>query len=201
MTNLAETLTFTPADFLEWEAHQETRHEFVNGEVFAMTGGTDWHNVISLNTAFILRARFDTPPCRVFMGDVKVAVAHSESFFYPDVFVTCAETDQAQRLAKQSPLLIVEVLSPGTEGYDRGVKFEHYRRIDSLYAYLLVAQDRPHVDLYTRDDLNRWTLQDCDDLDGSLSIERPDWQLTLSMAQIYRDVEFMPVEPVSGTST
>ena len=149
-----------PAEaFLAWDATQTVKHEFVRGEVFAMAGGEDNNNTVSLNLALALRQHLRGTPCRVFGSDVKLRVEAADCFFYPDVMVTCSGADQAQRLIKREPTLVVEVLSPSTAGYDRGDKFADYRRLPTLAEYLLVDVNARRCDLFRkRDGDGLWVL-------------------------------------------
>ena len=122
------------ADYLAWEAVQTERHEYIDGEVFAMAGAEDRHVTVAGNFYIALRQHLSGSPCRTFMSDMRLHVA-AKSYFYPDVLVTCSALDLASPMVKTEPKLIVEVLSPGTAAYDRGLKFSHYRRIASLEEY------------------------------------------------------------------
>lgn len=197
--NATATAKATPCtldDFLAWEAAEPIRHEFIEGEAFAMTGGTDAHNLISLNAAIHLREHTQDKPCRVFMADMKLVVTAADACFYPDVFVTCTPADAERSLVKHDAKIIVEVLSPGTEAYDRGKKFSHYRLIDSLQAYVLIAQDEYRIEAFARAPDNHWTLYDASGLDATLSLPMQDGEiLNLSLAQIYQDIRLSPPPP------
>lgn len=156
MSQLAHRLAFTYDDYLEWEQRQPERHEYVRGEVFTMAGTTARHNEISGNCYILLRQHLRGAPCRAYMADVKVRVEAADCGFYPDVQVTCAESDRADRLVKRSPVLVVEVLSDSTASYDLGDKFAAYQQLDSLREYVLVDQDRIRVQVYRRRDGQWW---------------------------------------------
>lgn len=157
MSQPASRPTFTFDDYLEWENRQPTRHEFVRGEVFAMTGATDLHNEVRGNLYTLLRQHLRGTPCRVFMADVKVRVETADCGFYPDLLVTCTESDRADRYVKRSPLLVVEVLAASTAAFDVGDKFAAYRQLDSLREYVLVDQERVRVQIYRRLD-SQWLV-------------------------------------------
>ncbi len=180
---------FSIDDYMGWEAEQAERHEYLNGEVFAMTGARDTHNTIALNIASGLRATLRGTPCRAFIADMKLRVDAADAVFYPDVLVTCDPRDKTPEAdsAKRHPSLIVEVLSESTAAYDRGLKFEHYRKIDTLREYLLVEQDRRHIDLFRRGEDGRWVLESVGDKD---KIELLDPGVTLTLDEIYEDVAF-----------
>ena len=157
MSQLASRLAFTFDDYLEWENQQSQRHEFIRGEVFAMAGGTDVHNEAAGNLYVLLHQHLRGSPCRVFMADVKVRVEAADCGFYPDLLVTCAESDRADRLVKRAPILIIEVLSPSTASFDLGDKFAAYRQLDSLQEYALVDPGRMRIEIYRRRE-NQWWL-------------------------------------------
>ena len=122
----------TAADYLLWEAEQAERQEFVGGETFAMAGAEDRHGTVTGNLWMALRQHLSGTPCRTYAVDMRLSVAALGSYFYPDIMVTCSALDAASRLAKSEAKLIVEVLSPSTAAYDRGLKFSHYRSLPSL---------------------------------------------------------------------
>lgn len=148
---------FTAADYLEWEAAQDVRSEFIDGEVFVMAGGTLAHNAATGATFATLRQHLNGSPCRASVSDVKVQVEASNSLLYPDVVVTCqtAELTDDQAQALNQPTLIAEVLSPSTAAFDRGSKFAHYRQLDSLQEYMLIDTDTPRIEVFRRNAANR----------------------------------------------
>lgn len=155
---LAEKLNLSVADYLQGELISEVKYEYINGEVYAMSGAKRAHNIISMNLSGLLFAHLRGTPCRVFNSDMKVRVqtAATDCFFYPDLHVTCSASD-TEELFNSQPKLIVEVLSDATERYDRAEKFHHYRKLASLEEYVLIAQDTPRVECYRRGDA--WDLQ------------------------------------------
>lgn len=153
-----ETRPMTAEEFLAWEEAQPAKHEFVRGEVFAMTGGIDRHNTVAINLLVKLRQHLRGTPCRVYASDVKLRVEAADCFFYPDLMVTCSAADLASRSFKREPVLVVEVLSPSTAAFDRGAKFTEYRRLPSLAEYLLVDVERLHCDLYRKGADGLWVL-------------------------------------------
>ena len=148
-------------DYLAWEAAQTERHEFVDGETSAMAGAEDRHVTVSMNIAFALRQHLSGSPCRTYMSDMRLHVAAAASYFYPDVMVTCSAADQASALIKSEPKLIVEVLSPSTAAYDRGVKFSHYRSLSSLQELVLVDLDTRSTDVYRLGSDGLWVTRQC----------------------------------------
>jgi Uma2 family endonuclease len=158
MGQAARKTGFTTADYLAWEPAQLDRHEFLDGEVFDMAGAEDRHMTVSMNVAFALRQHLSGSPCRTYMSNMRLHVAAANSYFYPDVLVTCSALDQASVIVKTEPKLIAEVLSPSTAAYDRGLKFSHYRRLASLEEYLLVDLDTRSTDCYRKGADGLWVL-------------------------------------------
>jgi Uma2 family endonuclease len=151
--------TFSLADFLAWEESQLERHEFVCGEVFAVVGARRVHGLVSLNIAAALKSQLRGSPCRAFHETMKLQVA-DEVLFYPDVFVTCDPADLRTERIFTTPTVVVEVLSPSTQSYDRGQKFTWYRRLVSLREYLLVDPDTRELQLFRRGAEGLFTLHD-----------------------------------------
>ncbi len=182
------------AAFLDWEATQPERHEYVRGEVFAMTGASLNHNRVALNLHGLLRAHLRGSPCEVFASDVQVRVDAADAVFYPDLVVTCSADDRQQQRTLHEPVLIVEVLSPSTAGYDLSAKFAHYRRLASLQEYVTIDPDAPLVQVFRRSP-DGWTLHaaEAGDTVGFASID-----LCVPIAAVYEDVRFEP--PADGGS-
>ena len=143
---------YTPAEYLALEREADHKSEYLAGEIFALAGASEAHNTITLNFAAALHAQLRGRPCRVFANDLRVRVQASGLYTYPDVLALCGERrfEDAHRDTLLNPTLIGEVLSPSTEAYDRGKQFGHYRRLESLIDYLLIAQDEVRVEHYTR---------------------------------------------------
>lgn len=174
--------------YMEWEAEQPERHEYLGGEVFAMSGGTDAHYTILLNAATSLKAALSGEPCRAFVSGMKLRIERADAVLYPDGFVTCDARDRQPEasLAKQHPALIIEVLSDSTAAFDRGRKFELYQQIDTLQEYLLIEQDRQHADLFRKNSEGLWVLHPAGEGDvvrlESVGVE-------LALDGLYEDVE------------
>jgi Uma2 family endonuclease len=157
MNAIAEQLPkMTAREYLEWEAIQTTRYEYVNGDIFAMTGGSLPHNQIALNLYNSLRPHLKSRGCRSYVADAKVRATEINAYFYPDLVVTCNSQDLNARDAIESPTLIVEVLSPGTSNYDRDDKFTAYRTISTLQEYVLIDADKIVVNCYRRGEGRMW---------------------------------------------
>ena len=179
---------FDAQAYLAWEAEQCERHEFVDGEVYAVTGARDSHNRVAGNIYIGLRSALKGSPCRTFMSDMKLRVADEDVYFYPDVFVTCDERDRSPEadLVKRHASLVVEVLSDSTAAYDRGRKFELYRSIDSLSEVLFVQPDRRQVDLFRRNPADGlWVLHPAS---GSDTLHLASLDVDLPLAVVYDEV-------------
>ena len=156
----APTARMTYAEYLAAEAVAEVRHEYLNGDVWAMAGGTIEHGALALAVAGELRSALRGKPCRAFPSDVRVRIPETGLSTYPDVTIVCGELETApeDKDAVTNPIVLVEVLSDSTEAYDRGAKAAHYRRIPSLREYVLVAQAEPRIEVQRRSEGGRWEL-------------------------------------------
>ena len=175
---------FTPQEYLDWEEQQTLRYEYFDGEVFAMAGGTLPHADIALNIASLLREPL-RGRCKVRNSDAKVGITAEGPFVYPDVSVTCDQRDRTAQKFSQYPCLIVEVISPGTEAYDRGGKFALYRRLESLQEYILVGSETKTVEVFRRDQQGRWVFIPYGEND---EITLNSLEVTLEVDDIYEDV-------------
>lgn len=185
----------TPQEYLEWEEQQPIKYEYINGEVYAMTGGTLPHTSIALNLASALKDRLRSKGCKVFMADAKVGVSTNGPFHYPDVMVSCDSRDQKARKVIYHPCLIVEVLSPSTEAFDRGTKFQHYRQIDTLKEYVLINAEKMYVECYRLNEKNKWeltpyALEETAHNPTELSVEFASVNFQCPIALLYEDVVF-----------
>ena len=169
------------------ERQSETRNDYLDGEMFAMTGASRQHNRIILNLAFALDSRLDGSGCEVFASEMRVRTP-SDLFTYPDVAVACGEVRYEDSAIDTllNPVVVIEVLSKSTEAYDRLTKLAHYKTIPSLSEILLVAQSRPQVEHWVRQPDDRWLVEEKAGLDQSLDL--PSLGCTLEMAAIYRRV-------------
>ena len=158
MVASSDTSYMSPSEYLEWEEQQDIKHEYINGQVFAMTGGTIPHNDIAFNLASGLRNHLKGSKCRVNIADAKVGVSETGQFTYPDVVVSCHPKDKKAIKFIQFPCLVVEVLSSSTEAYDRGGKFQLYRQIPTLQEYVLISADKIGLDCFRLNDRGLWEL-------------------------------------------
>jgi Uma2 family endonuclease len=182
---------FTPEEYLTLERKALYKSEYLNGEIFAMSGASREHNLICVNVSSVLHGQLRQRPCETYAGDMRVKVSPTGLYTYPDVVVVCDEPqfEDAQVDTLLNPTLIVEVLSPSTEDYDRGTKFEHYRTLPSLQEYLLISQDRIHIVHYTRQTDSTWVLSETNRQEGLIHL--PSIAGNLSVAEIYAKVPFI----------
>ncbi|AEF99162.1 Uma2 family endonuclease [Methylomonas methanica] len=181
----AEQIRLSAEEFLAWEETQAEKHEFVAGEVFAMTDARQDHVIVSLNLASALKQHLRGTPCRTYIADMKLQVEAADAFFYPDVMVSCHPEDRLAKHYLSHPKLIVEVLSDSTADYDRGGKFVAYRKLDSLQEYLIVDVDNRRVECFRRTNQQDWLLHD---YIGEVDCELSSLSLTLPMAEIFEDI-------------
>ena len=175
----------TLADFLSWENEQIERHEFHRGEVFAMVGGRRTHERVIANLIRHLGNLLDGSACQVFAAGMKLQVA-DDTILYPDVMVTCDKADLAAEMALHAPTLVIEVLSPSTQGYDRSQKFALYRQLPSLREYLLIDPDSKRVEAFRRDAADQWLFFDMSQDD---SVRAASLGLTMTMAAVFDGVD------------
>ena len=175
----------TLAAFLDWENAQPERHEFHRGEVFAMVGGRRSHGRVVLNLARRLAEQLDASPCQVFAEAMKVQVA-DDTILYPDVFVTCDKADLATEVIFRAPTLVIEVLSPATQAYDRSQKFALYRRLASLQEYILVDPESRRVEAFRRTADGSWVFHDMSQ-DQEMAV--PSIACVVTMAQVFDGVD------------
>ncbi len=197
MASAARVTRYTPEQYLALERKAEFKSEYFDGFITAMSGVSREHNTIALNLGSEIRSQFKDRPCEVFVSDIRVCVARTGLYTYPDVAAVCGKSnwqdDEVDTLL--NPTMIVEVLSPSTESYDRGKKFGHYRRLETLREYVLVAQDEVRVERYTRhgDD---WVLTELNRLEDVLRLASIGCEV--SLREIYAKVEF-PGATAAGT--
>lgn len=180
----------TPDDYLKAERAAEFKSEYFAGEVFAMTGATRRHNLVVGNLAGNLSQQLKACTCEVYASRMRVKVSATGLYTYPDVVVVCGEPlfEDGHQDTLLNPTLLIEAFSKSTENYDRGKKFGHYRRVESLQEYLLIAQDQPQVEHYLRRENNQWLLSEAAGLDAVLRL--PSIECTLSLAEVYEKVRF-----------
>lgn len=178
----------SPEEYLAQEETAEGRSEYYQGQIFAMSGGSVNHNRIAKNMVIALDGAFGNKPCEAFITDMRLLVKPNGLYTYPDVMVVCGQLEFAQGRddTLTNPVVIVEIISKSTEGYDRGAKFELYRALDSLQDYVLIDQYKVHVEHFHRLEDGRWILQEFNQLDATLPLDTIDVEITLP--QIYQNV-------------
>lgn len=179
----------SPEDYLAYERQNEFKSEYLDGEIRAMTGASMRHNSITLNVAAELRAQLRNSNCQTLAVDMRVKVPARNLYTYPDVVVVCGEAELEDEYLDTllNPTLIVEVLSKSTAKYDRTVKFEHYRTLESLAEYVLVSQGEYRVEHYAKQPDGRWPLTDIRGPEGT--VELASVGCTLALSVIYERVE------------
>src|SRR5271165_3261311 len=171
----------TEEQYLHLERLAETKSEFHNGQMFAMAAASPTQGLLADRIGALLDRQMP-PGCRTFNADLRIKIQSAGLYTYADCSVVCGDLQYAgdQRDVILNPLLIVEVLSPSTEGYDRGKKFELYRTIESFREYLIVHQDRQHIEHYSRQDDGSWLLREQTGAGGSIAIARLDARISLT---------------------
>jgi Uma2 family endonuclease len=180
---------YTPEEYLALERHAEFKSEYLDGRIVAMTGASSVHNLIVGNVHAELRTQFRGRRCLAYVGDMRVQIGSGRRYVYPDVAGVCGEPRFMDGALDTllNPGLIVEVLSPSTEAYDRGEKFQHYRGIESLQEYVLIAQHRVLVERFVRGG-EFWTLTTASELDASVELTSVD--CTIPLREVYDKVDF-----------
>ena len=181
---------YTPEEYLALERRAQYKSEYFAGEIVALTGGSRWHNLIVTNVVRELSLQLKGGSCLTFPSDMRVKVRSTGLYTYPDVTVVCgkAEFEDEQIDTLLNPTVIVEVLSKSTEGYDRGEKFGHYRKLESLMEYVLIAQRRHQIEHFLRQpDNQQWLLSEADHLEDAVQL--PSIRCRLALAEVYDKVE------------
>jgi Uma2 family endonuclease len=185
-----EKKVYTPEEYLEFEVNSEERHEYINGEIVPMSGGTPNHNKITGNFYAQLNFALKRQPYDIFVTDQRLWIPKKRIHTYPDVMVVEGELQLAEgrRDTITNPLMIAEVLSKSTRSYDKDDKFAAYRSIPTFQEYLLIDQYEMHVEQYFKSDENSWIFSEYDDANGTISLKSISFQFTL--ADIYDKVSF-----------
>lgn len=188
---VARKKIYTPQEYLKMEERSETRHEFVNGEIYDMSGGTATHNKIAVNVSFALESviRKNKLPCRSFVNDLRLRILKANMFTYPDVMLICGkiEFEAGRQDVVLNPVVIFEVLSESTSNYDRSRKFAAYRQIPSLQEYVMIDQARVSVEVFRRDKTKFWIFEALEELTDTLKLKSVG--IEISVAGIYEGVE------------
>src|SRR5437667_8226548 len=181
----------TEAEYLDLERSLESRNEFFDGEVFAMSGGTPLHSQIAANLIQVIGRRLSAGRCVVYTSDLRLKVEATGLFTYPDLSVVCGPLQFAEGTDDTvvNPTVIVEVLSDSTEAYDRGKKFENYRQMRLLREYLLVSQKEPRIEQFARQPNEQWLLREATGWAATLSL--PSLEIKISLAEVFAGVQFV----------
>ena len=185
MVAAKEHFYMTPEEYLEWEEQQPLKYEYMDGEVYVMSDNTLPHNTIALNLACTLKSHLKTKGGKVLICGAKVQVSETGPYHYPDVVVSCDERDKKAINFLQYPCLIFEVLSPSTEGFDRGKKFRNYRQIETLREYVLVSAEQKLIECFRINDKGVWELYSFSE-NETLKLESIDFNCSVEL--IYEDV-------------
>jgi Uma2 family endonuclease len=187
---ITEQRYYSLEEYLELEVESEERHEYIDGEIVPMTGGSPNHNQIALNLSGTLNFALKRQPYRVFVTDQKLWIPKKKINTYPDVMIVAGELEfkEGRRDTITNPLLIAEVLSKSTRNYDKDEKFVAYRTIPTFREYLLIDQYTMHVEQYSKTDNNRWIFTEYEDAEQTISLESVNFQI--SLADIYDKVNF-----------
>jgi Uma2 family endonuclease len=179
---------FTPEQYLEMEREADYKSEYLAGQIYAMAGASPEHVLITGNVTGELRSQLKGRPCSTYPTDLRVRVRPTGLYTYPDVTVVCGKPEFADGDNLLNPTLIVEVLSDSTEAYDRGEKFAHYRTLDTLKEYVLVSQDKPRVEKFSRQADGTWVLSVADGMEAVMSLSSIGCELRLN--EVYDRIEF-----------
>ena len=182
--------TYTEAEYLALECASGIRHEYRRGVIYAMAGASEEHNFVVINSIAHLHRQLRKTSCRVFSNDMRVKIPATQSYTYPDIIIVCGNrqyADDAFLDTLLNPRVIFEALSPSTQEYDRGEKFEMYKMLPSLNDYLIMAEDTVYVQHWTRQTDNTWNATEYTQLDQMIPLTSVHCQLRL--ADIYKDVE------------
>lgn len=188
MSALQKLTYLTEQDYLAFELDAKVRHEYVDGQIYAMAGASERHNRISMNIGFHLRAAARGGPCGVFLSDMKLKIAGHKAYYYPDVMLVCNTQDNGEYF-KQLPSFIAEVLSSGTAKIDRREKLLSYQKIPSLRYYLLINSNNTQVEYFVRDAQDEWQTALLEEGE-MLAVDCDMYHAVLSLSDIYEDVVF-----------
>lgn len=198
MIALKQAAYLSPEDYIEAEKRSEVKHEYHNGEVYAMSGASDAHVTIGVNITSLLRNTLRGSGCRTYNSDMKARIEAVNRYYYPDAMVSCDERDRQLEYEKKYPTLIIEVLSDSTEMKDRGEKFQHYRHLETLQEYVLVSQHQPLVEVFRKNESGFWVLHPFGEGD---EVELLSVGLKTNIATFYEDVNFLAADTAQAAPT
>ena len=190
-----QSSNLSPEEYLQLETASDIKHEYINGEVYAMAGATDTHVTIAGNIFALLLSHLRGSGCRVYISDMKVRIESKNRFYYPDVLVTCEDRDRENNTFKKFPNLIIEVLSDSTEAFDRGDKFADYQSLASLQEYVLVNTRKARIECFRRTKEDLWLLQFYELKDSHFELTSVNFQMKIG--DVYEEVKFNNKQPNS----
>jgi Uma2 family endonuclease len=180
----------SPEEYLQLEEKSLIKHEYRQGDIYAMAGASNNHVLIAVNLGTLLRNRLRGSGCLPYLSDTKVRIESINIYYYPDIAVTCDRRDREFKDFLRYPCLIVEVLSPTTEAFDRGDKFADYRNLETLQEYVLISQTRIQIDVFRRNELGQWILYPHKAGD---TIHLASIDFSCAIEDLYEDIDFSPV--------
>lgn len=180
----------TPQEYLAFERKAETKHEYFDGEIFAMAGAKRNHNIVNQNLNGLVWQHLKGKDCESYSGDMRIFVPETGLYTYPDLVVACGKPEFQDDIFDTllNPVLLIEVLSESTESYDRGKKFQHYRSIESLQEYILASQDEAQIEKYVRHGDGFWMLSEAVGLGAE--IEFSSIKCCIQLAEVYDKIDF-----------
>ena len=185
------TLSYLTVDeYLAFEQTSQTKHEYRNGQIYAMAGATNNHVTIAVNLLTSLRFNLRGKGCRPYMSDTKVHIPTKNTYYYPDVVVSCDSRESGLNTFLAYPCLVVEVLSDTTEAFDRGDKFADYRQLDSLTEYVLISQKRIAIDVFNRNEQGQWVLST---YEPNQPLQLQSINVEIEISELYEDVELTEI--------
>ena len=187
--------------YLEMERSGALKHEYYRGEIFALAGSSEAHNLILTNILTSLNLQLRKRPCKVYPSDMRLRIPKTGLYTYPDVSIVCGtpQFDDSKRDTLLNPLIVIEILSPSTERYDRGKKFQNYRTIPTLQEYILISQDEHHIEHYANQNDGNWLLTSYDGMSAGCYLKAID--CTLALDDVYNKVDIEPSDedvPLNG---
>jgi Uma2 family endonuclease len=189
VVSLKDNYAITPEEYFAWEAQQLEKHEYIDGQVYAMSGGSVNHGRIAIRFAALFDTHLENTSCITGNSDIKVNIVGTNNYTYPDISVTCDDRDKTTTQYITYPCLIVEVLSESTEAYDRGGKFRMYRNNPILQDYLLVSSTSIEIDLYQKNEAGDWVILNYKEGD---TIKLKSISLNFPIDQVYRNLVLTP---------
>ncbi|MFA5590569.1 MAG: Uma2 family endonuclease [Lysobacteraceae bacterium] len=195
MAESAMSLPMSRSEFLAWEHEQLEKHEFWQGEVFAMTGARQAHVMVALNVATLLKSHLRGKPCRAYISDMQLEVEAADAVYYPDVVVSCDPADLLAERVLRRPTVVIEVLSDSTAAYDRGVKFAAYRKLSSLKEYVLIDPERRTLEIFRRTEQDDWLLVT---RDAERGLVLPSLAFEAGLDAVFEDLDTL--EPAAAQS-